>query len=225
MNATRWTVNAIKEAVRATGSHWFDPDTMRFFGTRVHSAVYQGPGGIFFVTQDKAFDDSRAYTVREFDPDRASIDTTGELCGHKTRKEAHDAAKEAAGEGLSITAEEYREISPLAQFLHDLKTHGATADKTDARHLIRLAAKHHKLMEQLCNGEIEYDAEGENPQVADVRQETANRAEGIGCKGVVFSGDPRGATVKLVFHDGETNDWGKEGWIVPTSETPDTDEE
>lgn len=37
-----------------------------------------------------------------------------------------------------------------------------------------------------------------------------------GC-GVKFSGDPRGATVKIVVPDGYTNDWGGEGICVPGS--------
>ena len=40
-------------------------------------------------------------------------------------------------------------------------------------------------------------------------------AKRIGCKGVRFGGDPRGCTVKLLFYDGATDDWGKEGWCVP----------
>ena len=38
----------------------------------------------------------------------------------------------------------------------------------------------------------------------------------IGCK-AVFSGDPRGNTIKIAVPDGYTNDWGKEGICVPTS--------
>jgi hypothetical protein len=32
----------------------------------------------------------------------------------------------------------------------------------------------------------------------------------------VFSGDPRGCTVKVVVPSGKTNDWGKEGICVPS---------
>ena len=34
---------------------------------------------------------------------------------------------------------------------------------------------------------------------------------------VVFGGDPRGCTVKVVVPSGRTNDWGKEGICVPTA--------
>lgn len=35
--------------------------------------------------------------------------------------------------------------------------------------------------------------------------------------GVIFSGDPRGNTVKIVLPSGRTNDMGREGYCVPTS--------
>lgn len=40
--------------------------------------------------------------------------------------------------------------------------------------------------------------------------------ESVGCR-VVFQGDPRENTVKIVCLDGFTNDWGGEGLCVPTS--------
>ena len=79
MTATEWTVNAIRAAVRATGSHWFDLDTMRFFGTRILPTVYQGPGGIYFVTSEQPPHAKRAYTVRRFDPDTANIRSVSEV--------------------------------------------------------------------------------------------------------------------------------------------------
>lgn len=75
MTATTWTINDIKAAVRATGSHWFDPDTMRFFGTRVSETVYQGSGGVYFVTSEKPPHGPRQCTVRRFNPDTADIAT------------------------------------------------------------------------------------------------------------------------------------------------------
>lgn len=40
----------VEEANRRAGQHFFSPDTMRFFKSRVHSALY---GGRFFVTSEK----------------------------------------------------------------------------------------------------------------------------------------------------------------------------
>ena len=45
-----YSINQIQEDMRDEGSHWWDPDTMRFFGTKVVSGVWEGPGGIYFIT-------------------------------------------------------------------------------------------------------------------------------------------------------------------------------
>lgn len=225
-----WTVNDIQTAVRAAGSHWFDPDTMRSFGTRVLPSVYQGDGGVFFVTSEKQFDGTRGYTVRRFTPDGASIHTVGELAGYPTAQEARTAARvEARGEGkapVQTTAEEFRPVTVLEQFLSDLRAHGKrTASEDIARELIRLAGKYHRLMEQFCNGfqtpRMEALAEKRREEFETAILDIANR---VGASAAMFSGDPRGATVKLRFADGATNDFGGKGWIVPTSERDESDD-
>ena len=52
---------------------------------------------------------------------------------------------------------------------------------------------------------------------ADERNDARIRAlvESVGC-GVVLSGDPRGAVVKVTVPSGRTNDWGQIGICVPT---------
>lgn len=219
-----WTVNAIKEASRAAGSHWFDPDTMRCFGTKVLPEVYQGPGGVFFVTSDKAFDGSRGHTVRKFNPADADIDTHGELCGYDSQTRAIYAAEDAAGIGSTKTSEEFRPVSVLEQFVKDCRTHGNPgAEVDDAKSAIINAAWHHDLMERLCNGDLPTDDDGSNVDVTECRRCLKANAKRLGASGVIFSGDPRGATVKLTFPDGATNDFGSEGWCVPTSEKPDNE--
>ena len=80
---------------------WFSPDTMRFFRTRVGRYVYQGGGGIYFVTSEQYRPGaSRLYSVRRFWPEADEISTVGEFQGYKTRALAIGAAKRAAsGEG------------------------------------------------------------------------------------------------------------------------------
>lgn len=218
----KWTVNDIKDAARANGSHWFDPDTMRSFGTRVLPTVYQGPGGIYFVTHDDQYrrELPKRYTVRTFDPDTARIGNHGELNEHSTAEEAKAAAKEAAKGGLENT-EVFQPVSVIDQFCHDLQKHTNPSRGTETRTvkaaelLSGMSKKHHRYMEMLCSGEMETDADGDNPTVDRLRARITEIADGIGCKGVIFSGDPRGCTVKLVFHDGYTDDFAKEGYCVP----------
>lgn len=72
-----WDIDAIKTANRVRGLHFFDPDTLRFFKSRIGDKVYQGPGGVYFVTSERRDSFSRAYTVREFNPETAGVRTAG----------------------------------------------------------------------------------------------------------------------------------------------------
>lgn len=222
----KWTVNAIQKASRAAGSHWFDPDTMRMFGTVVLPTVYQGPGGVYFVTKDDQYDRSlpKRFTVRSFDPATSDVDTHSELCGYRSLADAIEAAEEAAGEGHEKTAETFKPVSILEQFIADLDKHSADPSKVttrDAKQLMTNAKRHHRLMEQLCSDEAfnrDVDAEGNHPQITDCRKRCQQTAKRLGASGVIFSGDPRGCTVKLTFRDGYTNDFGREGYCVPIDE-------
>ena len=105
---TNFTINDIKRMVRASGSHWFDPDTMKTFGTHVFPTVYQGNGGIYFVTSEDNFDrTSKEYTCRKFTG--SSIDTMGRYEG---KDAAVEQAKELAGEGHTEVRERFTALLP-----------------------------------------------------------------------------------------------------------------
>ncbi len=89
------TITEIKKANKGTGGHWFDPDTMRFFGSRILPTVY---GGTVFITSEyTGFDRTgRAYTVRQFIPETGEVNKVGEFLGYATRAEAVKAAKAAS---------------------------------------------------------------------------------------------------------------------------------
>lgn len=224
----KWTVNAIKDAMRAAGSHWFDPDTMRCFGTKVLPTVYQGPGGIYFVTQDDQYrrELPKRFTVRRYNPVDNDIDTVGEMNEFANQSAAKKAARAAAGGVKAETfAEDFKPVSVLEQFIDDLRKHGGATGKIDdlAAELIEKARLHHRYTEAHCNGTWPYGKTwdgadtGNHPAV--VRQCQGRiiiLADKVGAASVLFSGDPRGATVKLTFKDGFTNDFGKEGYCVPT---------
>lgn len=243
-----WTINDIKNAARAAGSYWFDPDTLRFFKGRVLPSVYQGPGGIFFVSSEQYRDAPRGYTVRQFHPDNPTVmGTVGEF-NVLTRDQAIRKAKESAAgsilgfsklvpeeeggvpwamRGVKEVAEDFREVTILEQFLADLDKHSVDPSKVtqrDARAIITSAGVHHRLMERLSSDEAfnkALDAEGNHPQITANRAKIRQAAKRLGATGVIFSGDPRGCTVKLTFKDGFTNDFGGEGYCVPTSEKAD----
>ncbi|MCL4204621.1 MAG: hypothetical protein KJ000_19205 [Pirellulaceae bacterium] len=94
-----YTINAIQEEMTQAGSHWWDKDTMRFFRTRVSEQVYQGPGGIYFVTSEKNGDEPRAYSVRQYQPSRQHVDTIGKF-NEMSRDQAHREAKRLASTSL-----------------------------------------------------------------------------------------------------------------------------
>lgn len=322
-----YDINDIQFEMQTAGSNWWDKGTMRMFGCRVSDQVYQGPGGIYFVTSEKTFGgDKRAYSVRQYRPSSKSIDTVGDFnsltratahkiasrlantdlqdqfddamcdldraitgkdksefqtryvtieeardCGsrsimylsdggytrvsvkeyddssgyrltiiptfadedkneevrtkfnsaYKLQRKVCDVLKtEPAGETTRVVAAVHKEMSHEDQLALDLDRSGCTPSKGKCKELIRLATNHHKAMEDYCNGTRDpYDSnEGDKPWYRKMKESITELATSMGCKGVKFSGDPRGCTVKLILPNDATNDWGKEGWCVPTKD-------
>lgn len=100
-----WTIEDIKRANADAGYYFFSPSTMRSFNSRVSDTVYQGPGGIFFVTSEKnrgrynywsSIEHPRLYSVRQFLPETADIKTVGEFQQYKSGAAAKRAAKSQA---------------------------------------------------------------------------------------------------------------------------------
>jgi hypothetical protein len=90
MTATKWTVRNIEDAMKIAGSHWWNADTMRFFGTKVHGDAFNGPNGVCFITSEQPPHGPRGYAVRRYNPAANTI--SGTACEFKTL----DTAKEAA---------------------------------------------------------------------------------------------------------------------------------
>jgi hypothetical protein len=87
-----FTIDQVKRANRDAGYHFFDADTLRFFGSRIGSTVYAGR---FFVTTERSgFEhySPRKATVREAMPD-GSIETVGEFNEFDTTAQANAAIK------------------------------------------------------------------------------------------------------------------------------------
>jgi len=82
----------IKCANRVYGRYFFEPDTMRFFGSRVLDEVY---GGRYYVTSEKPPYGPRAYTVRRAGSE-GEITTIGKVCQYATAAQAKGAARIAA---------------------------------------------------------------------------------------------------------------------------------
>lgn len=210
-----YTINEIAQEMTVTGSHWWDRDSMRCFGTRASEKVYQGTGGIYFVTSERPTNGSRAYSVRRYLPAGPDIETIGEFCS-LTRAIAHRQAAELAGPQAVVVAEAHRPISAPEQLSIDIKRNDGRCTIDQASHLIRLATQYNTMMVDHCNGTGEvYINDEPSLKLAKLTDRIILATKRCGC-GVKLSGDPRGCTVKLIMPSGETNDWGKEGWCVPT---------
>lgn len=311
--ARTWTINDIKNANKQAGYHFFSPGAMRSFGSRIGKRVYQGPGGVFFLTSEATFDrKGRRFNVRQFFPSRCDVSTVdldggsssfNELTSAATAKRiAQRLAREPAenrlrkavdayalcaagqklddsqfigcealrkGEGQKIgnhgsvffvrphsdgsgfwideniqesdispdykqqraiaaamatyvefrleepvtTDENFVQITELDAFFDACRAHGSkNAELADCRELIRLAGTHHRMMVDLCNGSTLVSTQ----TVDRVRNDMKAAATRVGAKGVKLGGDPRGVTAKLVWEDGATDDFGQEGWCIPT---------
>lgn len=107
------SVDDLRAIVDATGSHYFDRDTMRFFDSRLLEGVWAGksnrqeagvstlPGNRYvFVTSERPPWGERRYSVRvvellEVRDERADvrIETAGEFYSHPTARAARMAAQ------------------------------------------------------------------------------------------------------------------------------------
>lgn len=63
---TIYTVDDLRRANDRIGGHFFSPDTMKFFGTRINDQCIYG-GRYFITTETKAPDGVGKYYVRSFD--------------------------------------------------------------------------------------------------------------------------------------------------------------
>ena len=104
------TIADIKQANRDAGQHYFDRSTMRFFDSKVETQVYEGPGGVYFVTSEQFHgsqgSNPRKWTVRQFNPENGHCWTPSEIqFNTMNRLEAKQtAARLAKGIGLEKTA-------------------------------------------------------------------------------------------------------------------------
>lgn len=211
------TINDIQNAMTKAGSHWFDTGTLRFFKCRVHYEVYEGDNGIFFVTSEQYSEQPRAYTVRQYIPETTDIKTIGDFNTIPTRKRAHTIARNAAGDSLKIVSMKHKPRTEAEQLALDITSNGGQCSPSTAASLMFLATKHDNLMVDYRNERRDiYDQDGEPGLVLSRLQKLLTTTAKDCLCGIKLGGDPRGCTAKLIMPNGETNDWGKEGWCIPT---------
>jgi hypothetical protein len=95
-----WTIGAIRAANKNAGFYYFEPSAMRFFDSKIEPRVYQGDGGIFFVTSEQFHGSDgrsapRKWSVCKFNPETGDVDRHGPF-NEMDRTEAMRTAKRAA---------------------------------------------------------------------------------------------------------------------------------
>lgn len=99
--AKSYTLAEIKAANNAAGRYFFTKGAQRFFNSKILPTIYQGAGGIYFVTGERMeLTHALKYTVRTFDPTTGEVDTAGDFCRHDLET-ARDNAKQHARHGLT----------------------------------------------------------------------------------------------------------------------------
>lgn len=78
---------------RKNGGCWFEPGTMRFFGTRICGDVQFGR---FFITSEQPPHGPRQYSVRSFN-ETGDVETEGEFGKFETQAQAQSALRKIAG--------------------------------------------------------------------------------------------------------------------------------
>lgn len=81
----------IKQKLSAGGNHFFDRDTMRFFGSRIESSLYKN--NTFITSEYTGFERTkRAYTVRYYNEKKNTVVDVSGFGAFSTK----DAAREFA---------------------------------------------------------------------------------------------------------------------------------
>jgi len=81
-------ITEVKKANKENGQHFFDRNTLAFFGSKVYPDLYTVAGRQFFVTSEDNFNRTeKGYTIREAMPD-GDIETISEFLQYATKEQA-----------------------------------------------------------------------------------------------------------------------------------------
>lgn len=85
------TIADVKRVHKEKGYHFFDKDTMEFWGSRIESVLYKN---MCFVTSELDFNgENRFYNVRQFDPETCHINTIGKFNYYLKKEDSIEVAK------------------------------------------------------------------------------------------------------------------------------------
>lgn len=84
-------MQAVIDANKAAGKHFFDKDTMEFWGSKIESELF--PNNCFVTSEDNFDRSKRLYTIRIFDRATGAIEEASEFQAYSTKEEAVAVAK------------------------------------------------------------------------------------------------------------------------------------
>jgi len=85
-----YTLAQVKEANIASGHHWFDRDSMRFFGSKILGGLIAGQ---YFISSEQPPYGPRKYSIRKVKNAQGHIGTISEFCQYGTARAARAALK------------------------------------------------------------------------------------------------------------------------------------
>lgn len=83
------TLADVRQANKEIDHHFFDRNTMHFFGTKIESTLYAGR---YFITSEQPPHGPRLFTIREAQPD-GQVKTVGDAHGFKFKDDAREAIR------------------------------------------------------------------------------------------------------------------------------------
>lgn len=84
-----YDISDIKMIDKSSGHYFFSKGAMNFFDSHILPTVYQGVGGVFFVTSEQPPHGPRVYNVRQFFPQHRQ---------HLARRGTHEVHAQASAE-------------------------------------------------------------------------------------------------------------------------------
>lgn len=81
------TINEAKERNTNAGYHWFSPESLRFFSSRLPKTVLPVDNGALFVSSERCGGQAARFTVR-FIHDDGHVETVGEFQQYAGRESA-----------------------------------------------------------------------------------------------------------------------------------------
>src|SRR5690242_11266218 len=97
-------ISVVRSRAKARGSHFFDRDTMKFFGSRVERTAYQIGNAIFFISSEQEdHTKPRGWTIQRQDQD-GHIRKVGQFQQYKSLNEARSALRSIIKSSTPIRA-------------------------------------------------------------------------------------------------------------------------